>query len=383
MAADDKISDLILDNILARLDAKSLLRCRRVSKHWNNLIKDPYFMMKSRARRMIYVIDCKLLNLVDDNNPAHNSMLNLCSPYQYWGITKLYHEVRVLGTINGIVLLQYYDSVGASSRLPPPYCEGDLMLCNPLTREYKLLPTNSNCGWCKRSIYWDDFSPFPHYTNYAYGFGFGSATPDDLKIVRFREYNERHGGVCEIFSLKTFTWSKPVVQDMINIKDIEFENAVGTFLNGFLYWIRNNMDKLIVLDVGKMVLSEIHLPFQRSYIGHRLYAVRSCLGTIHGCLCLLNRSINYIECNLWVMNNEQGDQNSWSLRCTFDVGYHHFVCILDSGRIVMSCGKKLHIYDTSENLYTLTDVSINPGQAIHGIEYLETLVSLSDVCSAD
>ncbi|XP_076946910.1 putative F-box protein At1g50880 [Bidens hawaiensis] len=50
----NNVGNDILYNILARLPGKPLLRFRCVSKHWNGLISDPYFM-KSRSRRMIHV----------------------------------------------------------------------------------------------------------------------------------------------------------------------------------------------------------------------------------------------------------------------------------------------------------------------------------------
>ncbi|KAI3793447.1 hypothetical protein L1987_36066 [Smallanthus sonchifolius] len=48
----ENVCDDVLYNILGRLPGKPLLRLRCVSKHWNCLISDPYFM-KSRSRRMI------------------------------------------------------------------------------------------------------------------------------------------------------------------------------------------------------------------------------------------------------------------------------------------------------------------------------------------
>nr|XP_043612673.1 F-box protein CPR1-like [Erigeron canadensis] len=370
MAGVYELPDPVLENILARLDAKALIRCICVSKHWNRLITDPYFM-KSRARPSIIFLAAQKhfdLLLADIND---NSMIKLSSTYGPWR-SKGHRVFKIIGTINGIVLFR---NLGGAK-------VGDLMLFNPFTLNYMLLPpaSHGSAYFCKHSVI---------TYNYAYGFGYGSGTPDDLKIVKFTEYNKGcpdnlcGGSVCEIFSLKEFTWSKP--QDM-NIKHIEFETTVGTFLNGFLYWTRYNMDKLIVLDVAKIVLSEIHLPFKRSY-GFRFFGHCSHLGTMHGCLCLLNRSMNDIDYNLWVMN-DQADENSWSIKCSFtlpeDVNpfYHEFICILDNGRIFMMNKEKLHIYDPSDESYTMTDVSISSNDSIQGIEYVETLVSLSDVCSA-
>nr|XP_043612082.1 F-box protein CPR1-like [Erigeron canadensis] len=327
MAGVDRLPDDILDNILARLPTKPLIRCRCVSKHWNHLIRDPNFIKSIRARRMIILVTSnKHLNLVDAN---------------------VYPEVRVVGTINGIVVLQYYGGVRATL---PHTCAGDLMLFNPFTRKYLKLP-RSEGQYCIQPPF-SFRGGFPHNITSAYGFGYGSSA-NDLKIVRFKEYNlDCHnngcgGDVCEIFSLEEFMWSKP--RDM-NIKHIRFEETVGTFVNGFLYWIQSG-NKLVALDVAKIVVSEIHLPSQTSYDESQSRLLleahsgpdesRRRLGTIHGRLCLLTRT-NYDDADVkfWVMN----ENHSWcsvTLACTLvlqDVGWayhqHHMICILDNGRIL-------------------------------------------------
>ncbi|KAF5770572.1 putative F-box domain-containing protein [Helianthus annuus] len=65
------VGDDILHNILARLPGKPLLRFRCVSKHWNGLISDPYFM-KSRSRRMILLPFPRPLVALDDNVPVED-----------------------------------------------------------------------------------------------------------------------------------------------------------------------------------------------------------------------------------------------------------------------------------------------------------------------
>ncbi|KAM0053730.1 putative F-box domain-containing protein [Helianthus debilis subsp. tardiflorus] len=59
------VDDAVLHNILAQLPGKPLLQFRCVSKHWNGLISDPYFM-KSRSRRMILLPFTRPLVVIDD-----------------------------------------------------------------------------------------------------------------------------------------------------------------------------------------------------------------------------------------------------------------------------------------------------------------------------
>lgn len=330
---DARIPDDILRNILAKLPGKSVGQSRCVSPRWNRMISDSSFMIKSRSRRMIFLTHHK----------------NLRDQYE-----------KIIGTFKGIVIYVQID----------PNAKGILhtVLFNPLTCASKILP--------------DSYNPFddPHFA-FVYGFAHG-ANLDDSKIVRFRasgstSYNNLD--TCDVFDFKTSSWS--TLSMVIRYNKYEFDD-VGTFVNGFLYWIATFCRKIMSLNVNQMIVSEIQLPNRHCFTELHL-------GTLHGRLCMISDTSNLIESgyDIWVMNVE----NLWSKEFSFTLGFgvnyfHEFrvLNIVDDGRILMVDSlKRLIIFDASKCSYILqetTSASAIDFVMVRGIEYVETLVSPSDIC---
>ncbi|GJY30323.1 F-box domain containing protein [Tanacetum coccineum] len=357
--------DEILDNILARLPGKSLLRLRCVSKHWNHLISDPCFM-KLRSRQMILFGYPWPLVVIDDNVPVEDkahSMLKIPSLLEY---TKVY----IVGTFNGLVILVLTDIL----------LRCHMILYNPLTRASKTLAV---------------MDP-PYNSCLPYVFGFDT---DELKVVRFEFIiHPTQGRVfkCDAFHLKTSLWSTPPLYFK---QDFYFWIYEGIFLTGFLYWAFTLASVgIVALNVSEMVISFLTLPHGRdakkvSLDKSDYTEIR--LGSLNGYLCMLTKT-DTITFNVWVMT-EQGVQNSWlkTLSFTFGVeGNHlkefHPKCILGNGRILLMNSNQLVIYDTSNgsyrtsnNLASLDDfVEESMREYIYKvlpIVYMESLVSPSDV----
>ncbi|KAF5761969.1 putative F-box domain-containing protein [Helianthus annuus] len=277
--ADVYIGDDALRNILTQLPGKPLLRFRCVSKHWNSLISDPYFL-KSRSRRMILLSHTRPLVVIDDNVPAEDeghSMVRIPSP--------LLHEkgthVMIVGTLNGIVVLALHDTSLRSH----------LILYNPLTYASKILVAMD-----------------PPSSGYPYVFGFNTG---DLKIVRIKFVNHyKHDKLYEFdaFDLKTSSLSKPKEF----LQDFHLAGDAGIFLCGWLYWSALFDDGgILALDVKEMFFSKVILP-----VSHHEY-VGLVLGSLDGCL-----SISYTESDslntfhVWMLNEEY----SWLKAHSFTFG---------------------------------------------------------------
>ncbi|MFS8028071.1 putative F-box domain, galactose oxidase/kelch, beta-propeller, F-box associated interaction [Helianthus anomalus] len=340
--ADVYIGDDVLRNILTRLPGKPLLRFRCVSKHWNRVISDPYFM-KSRSRRMILLSHTRPLVVIDDNVPTEDeghSMVRIPSP--------LLHEkgthVMIVGTLNGIVVLALHDT---SLR-----CH--LILYNPLTCASKILVAmDPPCSY-----------PYilgmdPPSSGYPYVFGFDT---DDLKIVRIKFVpGASHMNSSKIFrikpdklyeydvfDLKTSSWSKP--QELL--QDFYLAGDAGIFLRGWLYWSALFDDGgILALDVKEMFFSKVILP-----VSHQEY-VGLVLGSLDGCL-----SISYTESDslntfhVWMLDEE----HSWLKAHSFTFGpedipneFYPFYILGDgSGKIIVrNDSYQLVIYDTSKDSY--------------------------------
>ncbi|KAL7612412.1 hypothetical protein Lser_V15G08624 [Lactuca serriola] len=339
------IPDNILHNILVRLPAKSLLRFRCVSRHWNRLITDPYFM-KSRSRRMI-ILPTSPLHLIDDNvstNDQDHSIVKLPFPFRHQEGT----DVTVVGTFNGIVLLVLSDQ----------FQNPHMILYNPLTRASKEIP--------------DPPYPFNGAT-YAFGFGYG-ATPDDLKIVRIEVHDDFYGdwNTFDVFDLKKSSW---ITRKDFSPKYGFHEDIGGTFLNGFLYWVAYKYDIVVILcmNIKVMVVSKIDIP-------DRCHC--TLLGSINGCLCIISM-IRFNRFDVLLMK----EHNSWSKAFSFRFGLKcinwrnlfYPISILDHGRIIMMDGSfRIFIYDTLKR--SCKSISLKNFRTIYGIEYIESLVSPSYMC---
>ncbi|GKD56886.1 F-box domain containing protein [Tanacetum coccineum] len=185
-------------------------------------------------------------------------------------------------------------------------------------------------------------------------------------------------GFAYVFKTSTWSTSEITLPDTIFYED----KNVGTFLNGFLYWLAST--KIVVLNVKKIdVVSEINLPNPHSY-------TNSHLGTLHGRLCMIPDTNNILDSghDLWVMK-EQGVEKSWSKVCSFTFGLgvdhitdHHYriLNIMDDGRIlIVDSSSNLIIYNTSKRSYKKlnTSESVIDFRTVSGIEYVKSPASPS------
>ncbi|XP_022013974.1 F-box/kelch-repeat protein At3g06240-like [Helianthus annuus] len=273
--------------------------------------------IKSRSRRMIFLPGLPFDHAID--NTAAPSMAKLTSPIIY---PKLYKEITIVGSFNGIFFLV-------------------LKYCKPLIIEYK---------WFH-----------------------------DHMILYKPTLGRVQGEYYEVFDLKTWSWSRP--SELIR-SNRSWGNCSATFANGFLYWNAERREDscpaILAFDIKNMVFSEIEYP-DGCY----------CLGTYNARLCMLCPQVNMDGFELRVMN----EHRSWSTICLFTSSFKSLIsheaalgglCILDDGKLLMSkSSKEFIIYDMFEDSYeevnALTSV-VRAGR-LHCVEYVESLISPSDVCS--
>ncbi|XP_076890988.1 F-box protein CPR1-like [Bidens hawaiensis] len=329
------VSDDILRNILARLPGKPLLRFKSASKHWNRLISDPNFM-KSRSRRMIILPFPRPLVVIDDNVPAEDeahSMVKIPSPFKHRIPSPLAYqdegtEVSIVGTLNGIVLMALTD---------PKFLRCKLILYNPLT--------------CVSKVVMDSIYQIP----YVFGFGYGE-TPHDLKIVRIEFFRNIKQFKCDVFDLKTNSWSAtPQYVEW----DFYFWGDLVLFLDGFLYWapLRSGSG-ILALSVKEMVFSKIKLPDGLDHL------IRL-LGSIDGCLCVIYK-INITTFDMWLMKDNCSWMKAHSFTFALDLGGDWLntvqpICILGDGKVLLTnILGQLVIYDTLKHSHkTLNSLKIS------------------------
>ncbi|KAK1409253.1 hypothetical protein QVD17_35779 [Tagetes erecta] len=375
---DVYICDDVVRNILVRLPGRALLRSRCACKHWNDLISDPCFM-KSRSRPMILFPFIQPMALIDDNVPAqdktHSIVRNGSRSPQ---VQERETDFGIVGTLNGIVLLTL-------TQYPHSDC-CELILYNPLTCASNMLLS---------------MEPSSEVAFPSRVFGlFYAANKDDLKIVRLevRENPNRLTYICDVFDIKTSSWS---TSPQHLERDFHFLSHAATFLNGFLYWSTSSKELscfgILVFNVNKMVFSKLEIPNGDE-------CADPLLGSLDGCLCMVNCKIGSIRFDVWLMKQ---DQCSWMKAHSFTFGLEpnsfNLICILGNGKILMiNDALQLVIYDTSKHSYktlngltrdddynwrhldfdpTTRDKGSSNFRYIHSIEYVESLVSPFDIMS--
>lgn len=252
------------------------------------------------------------------------------------------------------------------------YFRVHLILYNPLTRASKILSVMDRPSW-------------RHFTPYVFGFGYIETT-SEFKIVRFGLIDaKRDQFTCDIFDLKTSSWSR--LQYLK--RNFRFRGNVGIFLNGFLYFLIAKSDlRILAFDIKKMVFSFINLPYQGN-------CRRPLLGSLNGCLCFITKIHRHSTIfDVWVMK-EHGEEDSWFKAHSFTFGLDgnclnefHPICILGNGKILTSnASNQLVIYDTTNDSYKMLNGLASEEitwferfERIRSIEYVESLISPSDIC---
>ncbi|XP_042490016.1 F-box/kelch-repeat protein At3g06240-like isoform X2 [Macadamia integrifolia] len=178
--------DLMI-NILSRLTVKTLSRFKCVSKQWNMLISDPYFVSTHQARA---TQDPNIIKVLWVDN--RDGLIGLCSIKEkkersvtvdlirpnYADAFLLRHDILMKGNpCNGLICLTSSD--------------GQTVVCNPTTQSTMVIPRGNNKG---------------NY-NYVEGLGYCSSS-NEFKVVRLFERSEIDTSipcVCQLYGCELFT----------------------------------------------------------------------------------------------------------------------------------------------------------------------------------
>ncbi|KAM0001789.1 putative F-box domain, kelch-type beta propeller, F-box associated interaction [Helianthus debilis subsp. tardiflorus] len=242
----------IVHLIFLRLPRKPLFQLKCLSKHWNRLISEHF--TKLRSRRMMFLPSLPfhaIDNTATSKDMTPLNMIQLSSPSINTGS---YKEVTIVGPFNGIVLLvlEYLNTIVIDPNSPYGH---HMILYNPLSGEFNTVPSGGS---------------YKSYNYYVYGFGYGTAA-DDLKIIRLKYHRTNESNSFEVFSLKTWSWSRP--SKLTDGSCFYNSYSSGIFANGFLY--KNAARKpysllnlIVTLNIKTMEFSRIEIPDR--YRMHRL-----------------------------------------------------------------------------------------------------------------
>ncbi|KAL0724359.1 hypothetical protein Bca4012_038958 [Brassica carinata] len=132
--------DLIIE-ILLRLPAKSIARCRRVTKRWASLLRLPYFtelfLTKSSTCPRLLLACEKNGHLLFFSSPQPQSSFLLTTSYYHMRVPDNCHSCEVrISCIKGLVLLRFEHVLNAHGN-----SQGHVsVICNPSTGQSLILP---------------------------------------------------------------------------------------------------------------------------------------------------------------------------------------------------------------------------------------------------
>ncbi|KAJ7980728.1 F-box protein [Quillaja saponaria] len=294
-------NDILID-ILSRLPVKSLKRFQCIQKSWCSLIQHENFVAvhldkfthdKNNAsvilKQHIFENREDILYLLSSDDQTHYQIVaRLDLPPNFAEVDSYYIDPPFLcGSVNGIICIWDHRKVG---------------LWNPATREFKLLPEDTDC-------------PFGHQHYYkGYGFGY-DARRHDYKVIKSLHYceNESEEGcscnsnlVVKIYSLRSNSWR------ILETGFTTGEDGYGAHvcLNGMCHWwgVHNNdqgweVETLLSFDMSNEVFHKTELPDYETQLPTRFV-------DMNGSITCIKQDLEKQCFDVWELG-EIGVKDSW------------------------------------------------------------------------
>ncbi|XP_010422230.1 PREDICTED: F-box protein CPR30-like [Camelina sativa] len=291
----------IVNDIFLQLPAKTLVRCRALSKPCYHLIDDPDFI-SSHLRRVLQTGDHLMillrgaLRLYSVDLDSLDSVHDVEQPMKRGGPTE------VFGSCNGLIGL---------SNSPT-----DLAVFNPSTRQIRRLPPSSI-----------DLPEGSSNRGYVfYGLGYDSVS-DDYKVVRMvqfkRDSDDELGCTfpyeVKVFSLKKDSWkriesaSSPIQLLFYFYYHLLYRRGYGVLAGNSLHWVLPRRPGLIAFNLivrFDLALEEFGIVRLPEVVAYGNVDIQMDIGVLDGCLCLLcYHDLGYVD--VWMMK-KYNVRGSWT-----------------------------------------------------------------------
>lgn len=285
--------DEVILQILARLPVKSLYRCKSVCKLWYKLSTDKYFI------QLYNKLSVKNTMLLIEVSESFESKSSLISVDNYRGVCEfsldfLKDRVKVRASCNGLLCCSSIPEMGV------------YYVCNPMTREYKLLPKSR-----ERPV--TRFYPDGEATLVGLACNLSTQKFNVVLAGYHRSFGHRPDKTfnCLVYDSESNKWRK-----FVSIQDDQFthmnRNQV-VFVNGALHWLTESCSCILVLDLNCDLWRKMVLPDEVSNgSGNRVYLLE------------LDRFVSVIQIseawmNIWVLKDYEKEEwlvvDRVSLRC--------------------------------------------------------------------
>ncbi|XP_026420260.1 F-box/LRR-repeat protein At2g43260-like [Papaver somniferum] len=352
----------IMFDIFIRLPIESVLECKLVSKPWRDLVRHPSLaqmhlnhLNDSGKLSCIFYSHVQGLKTFyyseyDDNRHEapfnRRTRMNLSSPFD---------DYYFNGSCNGLICFDasLRDEIGQ-------WHFGPAHICNPITREYVILPRFKESSW------WTGFGHIPSSNGY--------------KVVRIynskkRNLNEEIGiGVFQVYTLGSVSGWRNVGTTNIRMK--RFSHSAAMFANGALFWKHNNGTTCTILafHLADEKLSQLPPPppyltqTDDSYISIKLGVLGDFLSATH--------YYDSGDCDIWLLKkNEDNDDFNWIKVFSLDNEISRPFEFTKSGRLL--CYGKSKIYYSYDPKASSAKIDISSGKSIcEAIPHKNTLISL-------
>ncbi|XP_010550615.1 PREDICTED: putative F-box protein At3g16210 [Tarenaya hassleriana] len=351
-----EVSCDLVEEILARVPAKDLLRFRRVCKRWKSLIQDKQFIKKHVSYSPTKFLYC-----------AYNSSAKRHLVYEYKGTRMLdNNHVRLFLHCNGLICLCFWGKY--------------LAVWNPALRELRKIEPATIKGSALNMI----------------GFGYDHSN-DDHKIVLLtyrRSPSRPHHdfGRAEVISLKT---GSRVIDYPSYAFDSHADPGGGTLVGNRIFWLvkdPTNKDSFILsFDLVSHQFNRVSCPSTNARIvGYNLSVIR-------GHLCVVEYRVR--ELCIWSGQSGKG-VHSWSRLFTVSVddiklpdghwvfGSHVVECETKDMELLVKVSNwfeqkqkfkvvRVSAFNTKENVFTKLEIDYSCGYIATGpCPYKESLLSV-------
>lgn len=286
--------DEIMVQILARLPVNSLFRTKCVCKLWYKLTSERYF---TRLYNEVSVRNPMVLVEVNESLSESRSSLILVDNIR--GVSEflldfIKDRVRVRASCNGLL---------CCSSIPD---KGVYYVCNPMTRQYKLLPRSR-----ERPI--SRFYPDGEATLVGLACNFLTGKYNVVLAGHHRSFGHRpeRTFICLIFDSESNKWRKSVSLQDDHFTHMNTNQVV--FINGALHWLTASCSCVLVLNLDSDIWRKISLPDEvNSGSGNRIYLLE-----LDGLLSVIQ--ISEVWMNIFMMENYEKEEwhmvDRVSLRC--------------------------------------------------------------------
>ncbi|XAR49714.1 hypothetical protein NMG60_11032991 [Bertholletia excelsa] len=321
--------DEVVLQILARLPIRALMRFKCVCKLWYKLSSDKYFV---HLYNEVSVKNPMVLVEVSDSSETKSSLIcvDKLRGVSEFSLDFIKDRVKVRASCNGLL---------CCSSIPD---KGVYYVCNPMTREYKLLPKSRERPITK---YYPD----------------GEATlvglACDLSAGRFNVvlagYHRTFGHrpdktfISMVFDSESSKWRKFVSLQEDHFTHMNRNQVV--YVNKALHWLTGSCNCILTLDLSFDTWRKISLPGEVNCgTGNRVYLLE-----LDGQLSVVQISDAWMS--IWVLNNYEGEDwgmvDRVSLRCIRGMVPGIFPISQTGQYMFLASHKQVLVYNRSSRLW--------------------------------